>query len=363
MNMKIKLLVALLWVGSALIQTPVYARTIYFVGSANSNFTIDLTSWHTTSANMTAGIGSNALTAANVAFDFGTMTCRVFIWNGSTNDQRIDNAQVNINIEYPTYPAGHAFKLSDIVNPILTPANAMLVYTTDGNSAAIANDFYRIDNNLDGSTLTQVTAFPIGLSGIGAAASNGQGLLIEASLSGQKSVRYTNGWYAGSTGAKPMWPYVKMHHTCSGSITVTDVAPNAPGFVVATGSLSYVGDSYQNMALPTGGAVFNTRSEVGVTSRVKMSADSAVLIDKYSPWSAPEGWNGSSLSPGVIQVGAGTLPSGSMAAAVASRLSGYSAAFGSAIVDYFIDNNWTRSSFQPAHIKTAPIVINGGNPI
>jgi hypothetical protein len=325
-------------------------RSAYFVGSATSNFTVDMTSFWNNGNTTTTGNGGVWFTAAN----FG---CRIFIYNPSPTPQTIQSTSyVDQTIEYPfSFSSGTGGWVFGNQNPFFDFNSVALQYAQTNSTAMGSAPNVVVFSMSNGSANgASKVALPQTLT-------TGQGLIIETKLAyTDNNVTYNNGWL-NKTYA---YPWTKLHHSCSGEIDVDDGggAGTAPGFVIATGELDYLASSYQNQPLEVGGYLRRGDNNVSTPTH------------DY-PWSHNQGLMQSTMHVADNSYAAAGVSWGPVCSCNGNPTPGvvhiyeYSAVTADAYcntnctVDNAIDNTNSRSSFMPAHMFVAPIFINGGGPI
>jgi len=321
------------------------AREVYFQANATSNYTIDLTSY--------TAQGTNTFTGT-APLQIG-LECVVTVFNPQSSVQTVsDQTDIRFQGEWPTYDNTAALNWgAGTAHPWFYGGNPVTFKATTGSVMASGGSIRKVSMTIGAADETP--SFPVDLA-------QGESLIITNRLNIAHSIQYENGWIKStSNGTNGDYPFIKAHEYCAGKIIVTDKVSSQSGFVMATGYLQYVADSYQNPATPTGGIVTRT------------SANGANAV------SAPAlTWMGRGLYGAAFQYRTGGFniigacsDSGFFPVTFPNRLAimGYGSVEGSCAgkaqgaAEIIIDNNWTRSSFTPAHILDLPIMINGGAPI
>jgi hypothetical protein len=332
---------------------------VFFIGNATSNFTVDLTSFWA-SANELANGNSDNNRTKDMDFPIGTFTCKVFILNPSTNTQLIQSTSfLHLNIETPE---GSNSKVNlGYGDALFDKAGNAIKYNIYAAGGAADTKFSKFTNGA-GNTMAAAAAIPAGgylsLDPVSGAA------MAEITVPLIFKVKYTNGWIDIS---KDIHPFAKLHHTCTGMLEITDADSTKPGFVIASGTMDYLSSSYQQPPLSTGGIVTRYLNSMNVTREVDAggfaAADMTNMVSDCPVW-APV-CPSTPLIPACNDPGApATNNGGDWTWYKVFAQSGLHTSIGAnAEVSFAIDNNQTRSSFQPAHMQNMAIVVNGGNPI
>jgi hypothetical protein len=318
-------------------------RTSYFSVSATSNFTIDMTSFATK---------GNTTSNGTFGFQPGIFGCRIFIYNPGPTPQVIGaGSYVDQVLEFPNSTANWSLSVQ---NPFNDTGGGTITHQPVVAGITNVNTF----NFSSGGANTNAVGLPRTLN-------TGAGLVLESNIIPAFNATYSNGWLTNPPGS--MYPWAKLHHTCTGMIQVSDAAGATPGFVVASGEQDYLSSSYQNQPLIAGGNLRRGDNTLSVPPHtLNWQKNGGTVEDTLQGQiagycSSAEVFDASNCS-GCSGCAGGCGPG-------SSNFSIYAATVGDAScscecsVDLAVDNTNSRSSFYPTSMHAVPIIINGGAPL
>lgn len=314
-----------------------WARDIYFMASAISNFTHEFGDLRCNRI----GVAPNYTYACMV----GNLRCRIMVANINPTSAP---QQVQIILDHVQLRplGGTTFNMAG-GDPFFTGGTTHLTYQAQV-ASAVDNNWsiaWKISTNLP---TADATSFLLdGTTGTVNLAAN-EAVIYERSLGIRplsSNVRSAATGGGVKTSFTDVHPHMKMYHVCSGRIRVTD-SGTTPGFVVASGHLEYYANSYQNPTINYGGFVHSPNAEVHLSPALSLRTwvDSATSAYHHSDG----GGGAESWGYGRCQfTGQNTSE-----CVVSPRFN-----------NLFQSNGTPNfSSSRPINVSSVPIIINGGSP-
>lgn len=319
-------------------------RTVYFAGSAVSNKTVDFGLMPDSSSGVS---GCAAQGASDARCRNGTkFKCRVAVVNLSAVDQSV-SATMNFGSDVPNIAA---FPIGTLAaNPFRDNTSAALTYNV---YPSVTQNSWKANISTN-SNWNVGPATPLTLH-------TNEMFVLEMSPSWTDTahnIKQANG-PNGAAAFDNNYPYQKIYHYCSGSITAQDTNTATPGFVIASGSITYESDSYQNPMMNYGGYL-----EDSSQNQLRMILD---LNTMFSFCRAQ-----ASCTVNVAPIPGCGLSAGSTA--VSGSTNGTSQFKMECVDPFYIHNQDTldynsgnaihnASNTYPQHFSESPILINGGSP-
>lgn len=327
----------------ALLSQSAFGRDMYFAANAVSNWTAESVSDAYSIANMGC-----TWDAANTRYacSIPVMKCRVMIQNLSLTSQRV-GVQIFHNILGTTLNPSHSLINKDALRDT---SNNDLAYSQIAD--VVATSYWTGSSTAaNATTLSGPTSVPaVPLASPVTVVPDGF-LYVEKTLFIPPF--YIQGAPDGSITATPFqnyWPWAKWFNTCTGKIRVVDGDSSNPGFVIASGSLDYIGSSYQNEQRNFGGFNSWTGNTLDIWTRADALAKSAGIARCQST-----AWGGGYNFMETYGFGycSATARAYSRCAQTVTTDNSHKSSAAQ-------DGN--ASSMRPLQIHQVPITINGGSP-